>query len=131
MMAWITNRIPYSRSKRRWSIGRDASSGCGLGRRRAHRVDLSAPVFLYCSTNGEPFAVCSETFNVSVNGALVRTNARLFPEQRVLLTNLQTEQDVKCRVVRIDRHRIAAALEFMESCPRFWCIDFASAPARS
>jgi hypothetical protein len=130
-MAWITNRISYMHSKRRWSIGRDASSDCGLGKRRAHRVDLSAPVFLYGSMNGEPFAACSETFNVCVSGALVSTSARLFPEQRVLMTNLQTEQDVKCRVVRIDRHRIAAALQFLESCPRFWCIDFASASSRS
>ena len=97
-----------------------------LVKRRAHRVDLSAPVFVYGSINGEPFSEISKTLDVCVQGALVAINVGVVPEQRVLLTNLQTQQDLKCRVVRIDARRRVAALEFLEPCPSFWCIDFAS-----
>jgi len=64
-----------------------------IERRRAHRVNLNAPVFLYGSTNGGPFSEYSETVDVSVNGTLVAVNAHLIPKQRILLTNLQTEED--------------------------------------
>jgi hypothetical protein len=129
-MGWFAKRRSTGQSKGqlfRSLLGRAAwktAVNRGLGKRRAHRVDLSAPVFLYGSMNGEPFSEYSETIDVCVNGALVPLNARLFPEQRVLLTNLQTQQDLKCRVVRIDIRRRAAALEFLEPCPQFWCIDF-------
>ena len=89
-------------------------------------MDLIMPVFVYGSINGEPFSEISETLDVSVKGALVAINVGVVPEQRVLLTNLQTQRDLKCRVVRIDGHKRAAALEFLEPCPSFWCIDFAS-----
>ena len=62
-------------------------------------------------------------------GALVAVRARVFPEQRILLTNLQTQQDLKCRVVRVDPKRKAAALEFLEPSPTFWRIDFAPRPS--
>jgi hypothetical protein len=136
-MAWFTNRLAVGRSqaylfpRRLGRAAREGSSDRGLGRRRAHRVNLNAPVFLYSSTDGGPFSEYSETVDVSVNGALVAVNARLIPEQRILLTNLQTEEELQCRIVRIDRHKIVAALEFLESCPRFWCIDFTSgSPSR-
>ena len=95
-----------------------------LGKRRAHRVGLHAPVFLYGSLNGEPFSEASETMDVCTNGALVAVRARVFPEQRILLTNLQTQQELKCRVVRVDPARKAAALEFLDPCPGFWRIHF-------
>lgn len=87
---------------------------------------LSAPVFVYGSIRGEPFSEISNTLDVCVKGALVAISVRVVPGQRVLLTNLQTQRDLKCRVVRIDARRKAAALEFLEPCPGFWCIDFAS-----
>jgi PilZ domain len=131
-MAWFANRKSAEQSKWhlfRWPLGHagpEMSGHRGLGKRRAHRVDLNAPVFLYGSMKGEPFFECSETIDVSIHGALVAVHARVFPAQNILLTNLQTQQDLKCRVVRIDDNRNAAALEFLEPCPRFWCIDFAS-----
>jgi hypothetical protein len=101
-----------------------------LGKRRAHRVGLNAPVFLYGSLRGEPFAEVSETIDVCSNGALIAVSARVFPEQKILLTNLQTQQDLKCRVVRIDAKRKAAALEFLDPCPSFWRIVFAPPSTR-
>lgn len=130
-MGWFANRKTAGQSK--WNLFRwplvhlvlEAGSDRRLGKRRAHRVDLNAPVFLYGSMKGEPFSEYCETIDVSVHGALVAVRAPVFPMQRILLTNLQTQQDLKCRVVRIDNKRSAAALEFLEPCPRFWCIDFA------
>ena|SRR5215472_6852252 len=131
-MAWFTKRSPLGQSKRilfGWVLGhpaQKAQSNRVPGKRRAHRVNLSAPVFLYGAINGEPFSEMSKTLDVCVNGALVAINVRVFPEQRILLTNLQTERDLKCRVVRIDARKKTAALEFLEPCPAFWCIEFAS-----
>jgi hypothetical protein len=131
-MAWFTKRRSGRQSKRhvfQWPLGRAAQKSSRSripGKRRAHRVDLNVPVFVYGSIDGEPFSEISRTLDVCVKGALVDINVRLVPEQRVLLTNLQTQQDLKCRVVRIDKHGRAAALEFLEPCPRFWRIDFAS-----
>jgi hypothetical protein len=131
-MAWFTNRRPNGQPKRslfRRLLGRAAEKSSRERipeKRHAHRVDLSAPVFVYGSINGEPFSEISKTLDVCVKGALVATSVDMVPEQRVLLTNLQTQRDLECRVVRIDAHRGAAALEFLEPCPGFWCIDFAS-----
>jgi hypothetical protein len=131
-MAWFTNRKPNGQPKRnlfRRLLGRAAEKSSGERipeKRHAHRVDLSAPVFVYGSINGEPFSEISKTLDVCVKGALVATDVRVVPGQRVLLTNLQTERDLKCRVVRVDVGRKAAALEFLEPCPGFWCIEFGS-----
>jgi hypothetical protein len=135
-LAWFKNRISAESRLNffRWPLGdraRKTSGGGGLERRRAHRVELNAPVFLYGSLKGEPFSEYAETINVCMHGALVAINARLFPEQRILLTNLQTYQDLKCRVVRLDKRKNATALEFLEFSPQFWCIEFASAFTRA
>jgi hypothetical protein len=130
-MAWFTTQRLAAPSKRhllRRLLGyaaRRISRSHGAEKRRAHRVCLSAPVFLYGSVKGRPFFECSETVDVCAKGALVGTNAPLLPEQCILLTNMQTQQDLKCRVVRIDNHRKSVALEFLESCPHFWRIEFA------
>jgi hypothetical protein len=131
-MAWLRKRRAERQSKWnffRWLLGHEAPKSAGNRnpeKRRAHRVDLRVPVFLYGSMNGEPFSEISKTLDVCVKGALVSVNLRVIPYQRLLLTNLQTERDLKCRVVRVDTHRRAIALEFLEPCPDFWCVDFVS-----
>ena len=127
-MAWFTKRKMAGQS--RWHIlrwpfgnaGRPAGVYRELGKRRSHRMGLHASVFLYGSLKGEPFSECSDTIDVCIHGALVPVTARVFLEQRVLLTNLHTQRDLECRVVRIDKKRNAAALEFIEPCPQFWSI---------
>ena len=121
---WRLFRWPFANEQRSGSSRRD------LDKRRAHRIGLNAPVFLYGSLKGEPFSEVSETLDVCAHGALVTVRARVFPEQRILLTNLQTQQDLKCRVVRVDSARKAAALEFLDPCPSFWRIDFAPSSPR-
>jgi PilZ domain len=128
-MPWVRKRKSAGRSGRsllkslRQAVWRGTG---GAKRRQGHRVDLKTTVFLYGSVNGEPFYEYSETIDESSDGALVSVNSRLAPGQQVLITNLHTQQDLTCRIVRIDIHRIAAALAFIEPCPRFWSIDFAS-----
>lgn len=130
-MAWFTNRKATGQSKRhffRWPFGnaaRPERDHRDLGKRRSHRMGLHARVFLYGSLKGEPFSECSDTIDVCIHGALVPVKARVVPEQRVLLTNLHTQRDLECRVVRVDKKRNAAALEFVEPCPQFWSIGFA------
>ncbi|HEY4740810.1 MAG TPA: PilZ domain-containing protein [Candidatus Acidoferrales bacterium] len=135
-MPWFAKRKSAGPSEWhlfRWPLGHAAPEkpiARDLRNRRAHRVGLNAPVFLYGSLKDEPFSEYSETIDVSIHGALVVVHTHLFPAQKILLTNLQTEQDLKCRVVRVDKNRNAAALEFLEPCPHFWRIDFAHAPTR-
>jgi hypothetical protein len=124
---WRLFRWPFANAQPARSA---TTSRRDLGKRRAQRIGLNAPVFLYGSLKGEPFSEVSETLDVSANGALVAVRTRVFPEQHILLTNLQTQQDLKCRVVRMDPVRKAAALEFIDPCPSFWRIDFAPSSPR-
>ena len=129
MARFTTQALPAHAKRHRFqSLLRRAArklSGRRREKRRAHRVYLTAPVFLYGSINGQPFFEHAQTVEMCTHGASVEINTPLLPEQRILLTNLQTQQDLKCRVVRIDNHRKVVALEFLEFCPRFWRIEFA------
>lgn len=103
-------------------------------KRHAHRVMASTPVFVYghLENRGEPFAENTKTINVSARGGLVALSARVFPAQKLIVTNLQTGQDLLCRVARVQRAKggqTLIGLEFLEPSPLFWCIEFAPAPS--
>jgi hypothetical protein len=102
-------------------------------KRHAHRVMASTPVFVYgrLENRGEPFAENTKTINVSARGGLVPISARVFPAQKLIVTNLQTGQDLLCRVARVQRAKggqTFIGLEFLEPSPLFWCIEFGPAP---
>ena len=101
-------------------------------RRRGSRVALDAPVFVYGWLADEPFAESTETVNVGELGGLIPLSVRVVPSQELLLTNLQTDQDMRCRVTRsIAREdgKTLAGLTFLQTAPRFWQIEFlAKAP---
>lgn len=91
--------------------------------RRAVRVPVSLPVMLYGRLGREPFTENTETINVSAAGGLVPVRSRLNPSQDLILTNLQTNQELKCRVARLMRGKngtILAGLEFLQHAPSFW-----------
>jgi hypothetical protein len=99
----------------------------GLGilrdKRRAQRLPVAMPVLLYGYVNDEPFAENTESINVSTRGGLVAISAEIGCWQKVILTNLQTDEDLECRVVRLIRSgagQILAGLEFPDVEPRFW-----------
>ena len=101
--------------------------GNGLGplhdKRRAQRLPIAMPVLVYGYVDDEPFAENTESINVSVRGGLVAISANVSCWQKVVLTNLQTDEDLECRIVRLIKSgtgQILAALEFPDVEPRFW-----------
>jgi hypothetical protein len=91
--------------------------------RRAQRLPIFLPVQVYGKLDGEPFSENSETINVSACGGLVAISASVVRSQKLILTNLQTDQDLTCRVARLirsERGQVLAGLEFLQSAPDFW-----------
>jgi hypothetical protein len=91
--------------------------------RRAQRLPIYLPVQVYGKLDGEPFSENTETINVSACGGLVPISASVVRSQELILTNLQTDQDLTCRVARLirsERGQMLAGLEFLEFAPGFW-----------
>jgi hypothetical protein len=91
--------------------------------RRAQRLPIYLPVQVYGKLDGEPFSENTETINVSACGGLVPISASVVRSQKLILTNLQTDQDLTCRVARLirsERGQVLAGLEFLQSAPGFW-----------
>lgn len=98
-----------------------------LDRRRARRVTLSTPVFVYGWRENSPFAENTETLNVSPIGALMPISMDLARSQTLILTNLNSNQDALCRVarsVRVAHGAILIGVEFLQASANFWRIDF-------
>lgn len=90
------------------------------------------PVQLYGLLGDEPFSERTETYNVSACGGLVLVSADVRRTQKLILTNLQTDQDLMCRVTRLVRTRkgqMLAGLEFLQAVQGFWRASPASEPA--
>jgi len=112
----------------RWSrLGRDArlkETRLLREQRRATRVPLAMPVLLlYGRLGEEPFQEHTETINVSVNGGLVPVAAEVSCSQKLILTNLQTNEELACRVARVTktpRGTTIARLEFLQPARSFW-----------
>jgi hypothetical protein len=111
----------------RWSrLGRDSrlkQTRLLREQRRATRVPLAMPVLLYGRMGEEPFQEHTETINVSVNGGLVPVAAEVSCSQKIFLTNLQTCEELPCRVARVmktDRGTTLAGLDFLQPAPSFW-----------
>ncbi len=103
-------------------------------RRRSSRVALATPVFVYGWLADEPFAENTETLNVSAVGGLIQLSAKVIPSQELIITNLQTNEDLACRVARsigTENGKTLAGLDFLLASPNFWQIDFVSNQPRS
>lgn len=91
--------------------------------RRAVRVPVAMPVLLYGRLGDEPFQEQAETIDISTHGGLVPISADIRCAQRLILTNLQTNEELACRVARLARTqqgKAVAGLEFLQPAPRFW-----------
>jgi len=110
---------------------RDTARPSAAEKRRAHRVAASMPVLVYGHSAYAPFAEPATTANVSRTGGLVGLSTNVIRFQKLLVTNLQTNEDAICRVARFihneDGHNFVA-LEFLHPAPHFWAIDFAGDP---
>jgi hypothetical protein len=92
-------------------------------RRRAHRVLAAMPVLIYGQSADEPFQEQTETIDVSARGGLMPITVEVLKSQRLLLTNLLTDEDLTCRVARVVRTRegkTLAGLEFLQPSEGFW-----------
>jgi hypothetical protein len=116
----------------RWSaLGREARDAAHPGtteKRRAYRVAASMPMLVYGHSAGGPFTEPATTANVSRTGGLVPISTHVIRFQKLVVTNLQTNQDVLCRVARIvrtDDGQTFVGLQFLQPAPHFWAIEFA------
>jgi hypothetical protein len=104
-----------------------------IEKRRGDRVRAAMPVFVYGRANGEPFSEHTETANVSAQGGLMTLSTEIERSQTLLVTNLQTNEDLACRVARLGKSeegKTLVAVEFLRPSPRFWAIDFSPGPPR-
>ncbi len=101
--------------------GRDGHkniSGSWHDQRRAQRLPITMPVLVYGRVGEEPFFEPTETINVSARGGLVPISAGVARQQELILTNMQTEEDLLCRVARLirsERGQMLAGLEFVQA----------------
>lgn len=98
-------------------------------RRRNHRVSAFLPVFIYAHSHNEPFVEHAVTLNVSASGGLLSLSREVAPAQELLIANLQTDEELPCRIARVTKTQAGTVLvgfEFLRSAPRFWSIEFHS-----
>ena len=117
----------YRWSSRRRASGRTANRG---DRRRGYRIALSTPVFVYGWRSEGPFSENATTLNVSAVGGLIPLAADVVVSQELILSNLQTNEDLTCRVARRTRTfdgKTLVAVDFLQPSPNFWQIEFVSA----
>jgi hypothetical protein len=118
--------LRWSSSARRTT---EAAKMVRLEKRRWKRVPVALPVFVYGRTQGQPFAEQTETADISEHGGLVSLSVELARSQTLLVTNLQTNEDLACRVARIGRTaagKTMVGLEFLRPSPHFWSVKFNS-----
>jgi len=98
-------------------------------RRRSHRVAAFLPVFIYGHSHDEPFVENGVTINVSASGGLLSLSREVAPSQELLVANLQTDEELPCRIARVTKTEAGTVLvgfEFLRPAPRFWSIEFRS-----
>lgn len=105
-----------------------ASNPQGAARRRSQRVFVQTRVILFGKTGGETsFQEETVTAAVNAHGALVLLRQNVAHGQRMVITNVTTQEDMECRVVFLgpkqgDQTQIG--VEFLKPSPNFWRISF-------
>ena len=93
-------------------------------RRRAERVPLSVPVFVYGrGDRNEPFHEETHSLVVNAHGALLILASEVNSGQELWLTNPATRDERACHVVHFGkkmRKRAEVAVAFTEPAPTFW-----------
>jgi len=104
-------------------MGRESSEPLHLEKRRARRVRAAKQIVLYGRLGDEPFREQTETVDVSSHGGLFPISAPVTTSQKLIVTNLETDDDLACRVARLirtERGETLAAVEFLQPSLRFW-----------
>jgi hypothetical protein len=95
-------------------------------RRRAQRVAVATPVFVYGWMKGEPFSENTETLNVSAIGGLMPLSVEVIPWQKLILVNSQSNEELPCRVVRsvhAANGSKSIGFEFLQASASFWQVE--------
>jgi c-di-GMP-binding flagellar brake protein YcgR len=126
-MGWRKLFLPRKVAARREPAAAPAVSK--PNRRRNHRVAAFLPVFIYAHSHDEPFVEHAVTLNVSAGGGLLSLSRDVAPRQELLVANLQTDEELPCRIARVTKTQAGTVLvgfEFLRPAPRFWSIEFRS-----
>jgi hypothetical protein len=116
----------------------------GLGttrqKRRSERVKLSVPVLVMTETlEHKPAQEVTQTIAVNAHGGLFKLKMEVLAGQPMVLVNMQTNLEKRCRVVLV-KHLPAAelgvAFEFAIPAPEFWSMklppaDWKAVPSES
>ncbi|MGH9712885.1 MAG: hypothetical protein ACRD5M_06250 [Candidatus Acidiferrales bacterium] len=97
-------------------------------------MPASMPVLIYGRSASEPFQEQSETIDVSANGGLMPVTVEVIKSQKLLLTNLLTNQELPCRVARLVRTvegKTLAGVEFLHPSAGFWGEYLPSTPSEA
>jgi hypothetical protein len=93
-------------------------------RRRAARIPLTVPVFVYGhGPRNEPFHEETTSLVVNSHGALLILSSKVKRGQQLWLTNPATRHEQACHVVHTAkkvRRRSEVAIAFTEPAPAFW-----------
>ncbi len=91
--------------------------------RRSRRVPASMRILLYGRVEDEPFQEHTQTIDVSSHGGLFPISAAVERSQKLILTNLDTDDELACRITRLVRTnegKTLAGVEFLQPSLRFW-----------
>jgi len=106
-----------------------------LRSRRSQRIELNVPLVVYRARGeGPQFYESTETLVVSAHGALIALTDLVAPWQKLRMQNLNTGENLECRVVSVKKAQIGpprVAVEFMQATPDFWRIAFPPADWKS
>jgi hypothetical protein len=100
-----------------------------MDRRRAPRVLISTPLLVYGWLRAQPFWENTETLDVSAIGGLMPLSVSVVRSQRLIITNLQSNEDLTCRVARLAHTsdgKTAIGFEFAQASASFWRVDLPS-----
>ena len=125
--------LPFRAPYRAHIVGtRDTMTENRLGpeatreQRRSERVRLSVPVLMMTETlEREPVQEVTQTVTVNAHGGLFKLKMEVLAGQPMILVNLQTNLEQRCRVVRAEQlpnEEFGVAFEFASPAPEFWSV---------
>lgn len=122
-MSRIYDAIKRAQSER--SGYKNAEGKSDFERRRAERVAMRVPVFVYGhGLRNQPFHEESSSINVNLHGALLLLSRRVKSGQELLLTNPATHAEQACRVIffkhKKKKRSVEVGVAFTEPAPAFW-----------
>jgi len=96
--------------------------------RRSSRLTLAVPVVVWgMQGDASTFFEETQTVSVAAHGALVKLATQVRQNQKIVVYNKQTQEEMGCRVVHV-RNGVNGASEvgifFENPTPNFWHVSF-------